>query len=255
MQSANKVKDYLKIMEDARAMMDSPVKRAFDYLKEEKPELVRPMNRKSPLTTCSTKPITMATGLATVCCWRGDWWRRARVTFRSNINTGRSRFRHAREWPRAHGRDETPGGPANSAVNSRLAERGLLERTLVMISTEFGGRLPLSLPPARSRKALPSGTRAKTRDREREDVWLPRPFQQRQQPVVLRRRVQTRICLWQNRRPPSDAADRKSGRLEDVHATVYKTLGIPADASYVTEGRPFYVTKDGKGVPIEGLLA
>jgi hypothetical protein len=25
--------------------------------------------------------------------------------------------------------------------------------------------------------------------------------------------------------------------------------------NYVTEGRPFYVTKDGKGVPIDGLLA
>jgi hypothetical protein len=44
-------------------------------------------------------------------------------------------------------------------------------------------------------------------------------------------------------------------RLEDVHAAVYKALGIPADTYYVTEGRPFYVTKDGKGVPIDGLLA
>src|SRR5436309_15605038 len=41
LQSANKVKDYLKVMEDARAMMDSPVKRAFDYAKEEKPEIVK----------------------------------------------------------------------------------------------------------------------------------------------------------------------------------------------------------------------
>src|SRR5436309_1374965 len=41
LQSANKVKDYMKVMEDARAMMDSPVKKAFDYLKDEKPEVVR----------------------------------------------------------------------------------------------------------------------------------------------------------------------------------------------------------------------
>ena len=33
--------------------------------------------------------------------------------------------------------------------------------------------------------------------------------------------------------------------LVDVHATVYKALGISADAHFVTEGRPFYVTKDG----------
>src|SRR5215831_1706328 len=41
LQSANKVKDYMKVMEDARAMMDSPVKKAFDYLKEEKSEVVK----------------------------------------------------------------------------------------------------------------------------------------------------------------------------------------------------------------------
>jgi hypothetical protein len=44
-------------------------------------------------------------------------------------------------------------------------------------------------------------------------------------------------------------------RLEDVHATVYKALGIAADTSYITEGRPFYVTKDGKGAPVDALLA
>ncbi len=43
--------------------------------------------------------------------------------------------------------------------------------------------------------------------------------------------------------------------LEDVHATIYQALGIPADTNYVTEGRPFYVTKDGKGKAIEALLA
>src|ERR1035437_4961877 len=41
LQQANKAKDYMKVMEDARAMMDSPVKRAFDFLKDEKPETVK----------------------------------------------------------------------------------------------------------------------------------------------------------------------------------------------------------------------
>jgi len=43
--------------------------------------------------------------------------------------------------------------------------------------------------------------------------------------------------------------------LIDVHATIYKALGIPADTSYVTEGRPFYVTNNGKGQPIDAMLA
>jgi hypothetical protein len=44
-------------------------------------------------------------------------------------------------------------------------------------------------------------------------------------------------------------------RLEDVHAAIYKALGIPADTSYVVEARPFHVTKDGKGQLIDALLA
>jgi hypothetical protein len=32
-------------------------------------------------------------------------------------------------------------------------------------------------------------------------------------------------------------------------------MGIPADHNYVTEGRPFYVTKDGKGKAIEAMFA
>ena len=43
--------------------------------------------------------------------------------------------------------------------------------------------------------------------------------------------------------------------LSDVHATIYKALGIAPDHSYMTEGRPFYVTNNGKGQPIEAVLA
>src|SRR5687767_11905668 len=41
LREANKVADYMKVMEDARAMMDSPVKRAFDFSKDEKPETLK----------------------------------------------------------------------------------------------------------------------------------------------------------------------------------------------------------------------
>ena len=44
-------------------------------------------------------------------------------------------------------------------------------------------------------------------------------------------------------------------KLIDVYATIYKALGIPADTNYVVEDRPFFVTNNGEGKPIEGLLA
>ena len=51
------------------------------------------------------------------------------------------------------------------------------------------------------------------------------------------------------------SAIEKPVYLIDVLATIYKAMGIPADTSYVTEARPFYVTKDGKGEPLTALLA
>ena len=35
--------------------------------------------------------------------------------------------------------------------------------------------------------------------------------------------------------------------LTDVHATIYKALGIAADTNYVTEGRPFYRDQGRQG--------
>jgi arylsulfatase A-like enzyme len=43
--------------------------------------------------------------------------------------------------------------------------------------------------------------------------------------------------------------------LPDVHATIYKAMGIAPDTNYVTEGRPFFVTNNGKGRPIDAMLA
>ena len=43
--------------------------------------------------------------------------------------------------------------------------------------------------------------------------------------------------------------------IPDLHATLYRALGIPADLSYEVENRPFFVTEDGKGKAIPGLFA
>ena len=42
--------------------------------------------------------------------------------------------------------------------------------------------------------------------------------------------------------------------VEDLHATMYRALGIAPDHSFVVEKRPVYVTKDGKGKAIEALF-
>ena len=43
--------------------------------------------------------------------------------------------------------------------------------------------------------------------------------------------------------------------IEDLHATLYRALGISPKLSYEIEKRPFYVTRDGSGKPVESLFA
>ena len=43
--------------------------------------------------------------------------------------------------------------------------------------------------------------------------------------------------------------------IPDLHATIYRALGIPANHGYDVEKRPFYVTSDGKGKAVRELFA
>ena len=42
--------------------------------------------------------------------------------------------------------------------------------------------------------------------------------------------------------------------IDQLHATIYRAMGIPADTNYVTEQRPFFVTPDGKGEAVMELF-
>jgi hypothetical protein len=42
--------------------------------------------------------------------------------------------------------------------------------------------------------------------------------------------------------------------IEDLHASIYRALGIPPKLSYEIEKRPFYVTRDGEGKAIPELF-
>ena len=56
----------------------------------------------------------------------------------------------------------------------------------------------------------------------------------------------------QNEHPCKTIADPVE--IEDLHATIYHAMGISPKQAYEIERRPFYVTRDGVGRPIEALL-
>ena len=42
--------------------------------------------------------------------------------------------------------------------------------------------------------------------------------------------------------------------ITDLHATVFQAMGISPDTAIDVEQRPFYVTEDGKGKPVDELF-
>ena len=43
--------------------------------------------------------------------------------------------------------------------------------------------------------------------------------------------------------------------IEDMHASIYRAMGISPKLAYEIEKRPFYVTRDGEGQPVMDLFA
>jgi arylsulfatase A-like enzyme len=137
-----------------------------------------------------------------------------------------------------------------------LKERGLLDRTLVVIATEFG-RTIANQPAA---GAEPDGFAEKadgaTLSIDNESMYgFHGHFSSCNSMVFFGAGVKKGSVYGKTADHHPMLPIENPAPLPDVHATFYKALGIPANHNYVTEGRPFYVTKDGKGKPIEALLA
>jgi hypothetical protein len=43
--------------------------------------------------------------------------------------------------------------------------------------------------------------------------------------------------------------------IMDLHATILTAMGISPRTAFDVERRPFYVTEDGRGRPVQALLA
>jgi hypothetical protein len=133
-----------------------------------------------------------------------------------------------------------------------LEERGLLNRTLVVLASEFG------------RDAITEGKvgkEVKDQSNTPDVMTLPKHYGMHRhftaagsvvlfgggmkRGVVYGRTADERPCTTVENPVP----------VENLHATIYRALGIAPDQSFIVEKRPVYVTKDGKGKPIDALFA
>lgn len=256
LQSANKAGDYMKVMEEARAMMDSPVKKAFAYLKDEKPEIIKAYDSKI------TAEQQLDTGY-----YHGNRFGHGLLLARRLVERGARFVQVEYQYGPFKGFDMHENGQRRMEEMKKqidepiaqlirdLEERGLLERTLVCIMTEFGRTIASAPSAGREAEGFAERHNGDELIIENEKMYgFHGHFSSGNCMAFFGGGFKKGFTYGKTADAHPMVPVENAVHLEDVHATIYKALGIPADTAYVTESRPFYVTKDGKGKAIDALL-
>jgi len=164
-------------------------------------------------------------------------------------------FRYWDSHENGHERAETMKREIDAPVAQLildLEERGLLNRTLVVLASEFG------------RDAITEGKvgkEVKDQSKTPDVMSLPKHYGMHRhftgagsvvmfgggikKGFVYGKTADERPCTTVENPVP----------MENLHASIYRALGIPPDHAFVFEKRPVYVTKDAKGKVIDELFA
>lgn len=248
---------YRKTIDDARAMMDSPVKRAFDFERDEPREILD-----------AYSPMLKDDELADKSYGNGGRFGRGLLLARRLVEAGARFVQVEYQYGPFKGFDmHESGGPRMTEMKRQLDRpiaqlikdldaRGLLDTTLVVIASEFG-RTVASAPSAGQE---PEGS-AETHNGEKLIIENEKMygfhghFSSCSSMVFFGGGFKRGYAHGRTADRHPMLTIENPVKLIDAHATIYSALGIAPDTSHVTEGRPVYVTKDGKGVPVSALLA
>jgi hypothetical protein len=132
-----------------------------------------------------------------------------------------------------------------------LESRGLLDRTLVVLASEFSRDMMLE---GRPEKKVRDQVQVPPIINELKFYGMHRHFTGAGSVLMFGGGVRKGHLhgVTADERPVTTIKDRVV--IEDLHATIYRLLGISPRHAYEVEGRPFYVTRDGEGIPIEDVI-
>ncbi len=134
-----------------------------------------------------------------------------------------------------------------------LEKRGLLDRTLVVLASEFSRDMMIEGVP---------GSSASDQSRAKSDVMkemihygLHRHFTGSGSVLLFGGGMKKGFLYGATapERPLLTTKDPVS--IRDLHATIFAAMGISARTAFDVEKRPFFATEDGKGQPVQALFA
>jgi hypothetical protein len=134
-----------------------------------------------------------------------------------------------------------------------LEERGLLDRTLVILASEFSRDMMIEGIPGSTAK---DQSRAKADRMEKMIQYgLHRHFTGSGS-VLLFGGGMKKAFLYGETAPERPLLTIKHPvTIPNLHATIFTAMGISPKTAFEVEKRPFYATEDGKGQPVKALFA
>jgi hypothetical protein len=134
-----------------------------------------------------------------------------------------------------------------------LEQRGLLDRTLVVLASEFSRDMMI--------EGIP-GSNARDQSRARTDVMremihygLHRHFTGSGSVLMFGGGMKKAFLYGETAPERPLVVTRNPVSISDLHATIYTAMGISPRTALDIERRPFYVTEDGHGQPVRNLFA
>jgi uncharacterized protein (DUF1501 family) len=134
-----------------------------------------------------------------------------------------------------------------------LEKRGLLDRTLVVLASEFSRDMMIEGVP---------GSNARDQSRARSDTMqqmihygLHRHFTGSGSVLMFGGGIKRGFLYGATAAERPLLVTRDPISIRDLHATILTAMGIAPRTAFDVERRPFYVTEDGHGQPVRALFA
>lgn len=134
-----------------------------------------------------------------------------------------------------------------------LEERGLLDRTLVIIASEFSRDAMIEGVPGS--KAVDQATAKSDTLEEPKHYGLHRHFTGGSSVVMFGGGVKRGFLYGETATERPLTAIKNPVSITDLHATIFTAMGISPKTVFDIEQRPFYATEDGKGTAVKEIFA
>jgi hypothetical protein len=157
---------------------------------------------------------------------------------------------HENGHERARGMKQVIDGPVSQLVLD-LEERGLLDRTVVVLASEFGRDMMIEGKPDKTVKEQIEQPEIMTAPKH---YGMHRHFTEASNVLIFGGGFKKGFLYGKTADERPCKIVENPVTIENLHATIYHALGVPPDTAYEVEQRPVHVTKDGKGKPVLELL-